>query len=147
MMKVLLAFACRHARWPTVIRRNSPFPIDQRERARLNLRAMRESITLLEEGRIVGIFPEGFPNVDRNPTPKKTDHDMLPFEPGFARLAQFAASRGVHAPMIPVGFHYERGARWTMTMRFGPPITFRERDKAGMIADAEHAIRALSTPP
>lgn len=144
--KSVLTFACRQARWPTVIRGKSPFSTDQQDRNRLNLRAMRDELRLLEEGRILVIFPEGFPNIDKNPTPKQSDDDMLSFEPGFARLAQLAARRGVPARIIPVGFHYQRGQRWQVTMRFGPAIEVRDRDAATIIADAERAVRDLSAP-
>jgi putative membrane protein len=144
--KRLLTFACRQARWPTVIRGNSPFSTDQGERGRLNIRAFRDALQLLREDRIVAIFPEGFPNIDKHPTPKQGDDDMLPFEPGFARLAQMAARQGVHAPIIPVGFRYERGDRWHVTMRFGSAIEHRGRTTAELIAETEHAVSALSTP-
>jgi putative membrane protein len=144
--KRLLTFACRQARWPTVIRGNSPFSTDQGERGRLNIRAFRDALQLLREDRIVAIFPEGFPNIDKNPTPKQRDDDMLPFEPGFVRLAQMAARQGVHAPIIPVGFRYERGDRWQVTMQFGAALAIRDRNTAEIIADAERAVRELSSP-
>ena len=39
------------------------------------------------------VFPEGYPNVDPDYTPKG-EGEMLPFRPGFARLAVLAAQAG-----------------------------------------------------
>ena len=153
--------ACRLAGWPTVVRTDRasrarwerlPFA----DRARLEASARRalrrataESIALLRSGRVLLVFPEGYPNVDPGFTPKPDDEAFLPFQPGFARLAAFAEKDGqTRVPIVPVGFRYVRGARWRVVLRFGEPLFAATRgDQAELVGLVEERVRALSTEP
>lgn len=145
--RTVLAAACRSARWPAVIRPDSPFQFDQAERRRALSAAMRESLQLLREGRILVVFPEAFPNVDLRPGPKADERAFLPFHDGFARLAAIARSEGLNVPIVPVGFDYVRGRRWSVTARFGQPITLASRaDLDAVRAEVEAKVTTLSQP-
>jgi len=106
---------------------------------------MRMALNLLREGRLVVIFPEGFPNIDNNPTPKQSDDDFLPFQRGFAKLAKLAGSNGRPVPIIPVGFIYERGERWRITMRFGQQTMSSPWSDLAVSQTVERQVQELST--
>lgn len=142
--RTILARACDWARWPTVIRRDSPFPGKQSERHQQNYQALRMALNLLREGRLVVIFPEGFPNIDNNPTPKNSDDDFLPFQNGFAKLAKLAGRDGQPVPIVPVGFIYERGERWQITVRFGQQTTSSPWNDLLVSQAVERQVQELS---
>lgn len=143
--RAVTRFACRLASWPAVMRPDSPFTLDQRETRRVIRRAATDTGRLLREGRVVTIFPEGYPNVDTSPSPKDGDADFLPFHQGFVRLASMALRDGIEAKIVPVGFTYARGRRWEVVIRFGEPVLlqrFADLDTAR--AHVESTVRALS---
>jgi 1-acyl-sn-glycerol-3-phosphate acyltransferase len=109
---------------------------------------MKQALALLHDGRVVLVFPEGYPNIDPGYTPKSGEDDFLPFQPGVARLVTMASMGGEPVPVIPVGFHYRRGPKWEVTMRFGPPLTIpdRAREPAALL-ELETQVRALSISP
>jgi putative membrane protein len=146
LMETVLTRACQMARWPMVIRQRSPFTNAQSARYARNYRAMRDALQLLKEKRAVVIFPEGFPNIDNNPTPKQGDDDMLPFEPGFARLAMLATRYDTPPVIIPVGFTYTRGERWSITARFGKPVEYAGMTTPDLIRHLEQTVQHLSFP-
>lgn len=136
--------ACRAAGWPVVYRSNPINPVPEDEARALLRRATRETIDALRAGQIVIVFPEAYPNIDPGETPKRGD-EFLPFEPGVVRLAQIAARGGIQVPILPVGFHYEQGDKWRVTMRFGPPFDPgppAETDRT--LARIEKSVRELS---
>ena len=152
----LMAQACHVAGWPVVPRFG-----DQRHRrdrvtanpvagdvSRLRW-AARECVRLLRAGHPLLVFPEGYPNVDPGYTPKTDDEAFLPFRPGFLRFVAMAERDGLtRVPIVPVGLEYGRGDRWSLTVRFGPPIAL-----APGVAAAEHGlaienqVRLLSGSP
>lgn len=149
---------CRAARWPIVLRpihpdrpvANTRRTVAERGRERrATLRASaREVTSLLTAGRVVVVFPEGYPNIDPSFTPKSGD-DFLPFEPGFVRYARIAErSEAGPVPIIPAGFHYERASeteRWRITLRFGPAIPDDgDASHSGTVRAVEQAVRQLS---
>lgn len=143
--KLAMDRLCRAARWPVVLRRDGETPVDDREAARALRQAMRDAIQLLHEGRVLLVFPEGYPTVDPGYTPKRHDDDFLPFQPGVISLARAAARRGIDVPIVPVGFTYEPGERWSATMRPGPPMTVSSGDDpAQALQRLERAVRQLS---
>ena len=144
-VKVAMTALCRAARWPVVLRRDGATAVDPVE-ARAELRrATEEAMALLGEGRVLLVFPEGYPTIDPGYTPKPDESAWLPFQPGFARLATIAAARGLVAPIVPAGVAYQRGERWRVTLRFGEPVTVMgRREEAGAIAAVEAAVRELS---
>lgn len=154
MMDVL----CRAARWPIVLRpahQDRPEAAGQpnvaqrdRERRAALRTSAREMTSLLTEGRVVVVFPEGYPNVDPAFTPKRGD-EFLPFQPGFVRYARIAERSGAGpVPIVPAGFAYERASetgRWRITLRFGPAIESRgEASGSDIVQTVELAVRELS---
>ncbi len=139
---------CASARWPVVLREGGPQSVSTGEAARAWRLAAREALELLGEGRLVLIFPEGYPNIDPGYTPKSGDDTFLPFHPGVVRLASMASTARDPVPVIPVGFHYQRGPRWKVTMRFGPPLWIPDRaSERAVLADLEQWVASLSVPP
>lgn len=134
--------ACRAVQWPIVLRAatlGERGGYDRSELARYTRSGVRDAVALLRAGRVVVVFPEGYPNVDPAFARKIGDDVFLPFEPGYERiiaLAQRAA--GVRVAVVPLGFQYARGKRWSIVARFGAALF----DPAN--ADVEAAVRALS---
>lgn len=110
------------AEWPVVVREEG---LDPRARTRAAgpasafragerqpylRRALRQVLTLLAEGRVVAVFPQGFPLVDPHLT-VASKASFLPFRPGLARFAAAATRRlGREVPMLPVGLAYEEAS-------------------------------------
>lgn len=145
--KALMERACGMARWP-VVERIPEGAAPTRESTRALYRSMKAVTGLLEEGRVVAIFPEGFPNIDPGFTPKSEDQPFLPFKAGFVRFAALASRTAGPVPVIPAGFIYQQGDRWHISLRFGAPVWI---SPATHLADAareiEEKVLALSTPP
>lgn len=149
--------ACAWAQWPVILRPRTTR--DAAEVPRYLRSGLRQAAALVAAGRVVAMFPEGYPVVDptaSHATPRDRDADgMLPFAPGFRTIADLAlrshaASGGERGPaplgrarplaIVPVGFVYEpHGRRWRIVARFGASLDAR----AG-VAAAEDAVRALS---
>ena len=103
----------RFARWPMLLREDAMTRISNdagslfsgADIRRYQRRALHQSVELLRAERILVIFPEGYPNVDPNFTPKTGPDDFLPFKPGFANIAAAAERRlSARLPIIPAGF-------------------------------------------
>lgn len=127
------------ARWPGVWREGGG-PHRNRE-------GYRHSLDLLREGRILLIFPEGYPAVDPEGSRKASPDAFLPFDAGFLVLAERA---GREVPIVPVGLWYapRRGGGWTVWLRFGSPTQVRSSgDRAARLARIEADVRRLSAPP
>lgn len=150
---------CRAARWPIVLR---PAHQDRpqvtsgraaaerdRERRTALRTSAREMTSLLTEGRVVVVFPEGYPNIDPSFTPKSGD-EFLPLQPGFVRYARIAERSGAGpVPIVPAGFAYARASeddRWQITLRFGPAIQAGDVPHFAIVQAVERAIRELSGP-
>ena len=105
----------------------------------------RDAAALLEAGRVVLVFPEGYPVVDPTASaavPRDRDDDgFLPFARGFRALAEIARRRGAaDVAVLPVGFRYERrGRRWNVLARIGRPL-----GPEAAVAEVEDAVRRLS---
>jgi 1-acyl-sn-glycerol-3-phosphate acyltransferase len=149
----------RLARWPVVLRsealmrsnntgrpRGRPVfsPVDVR---RYQRRALRESVQLLEEKRVLVVFPEGYPNIDPTYTPKTDNDRFLPFKRGFVAIARAAERRlGASLPIIPTGLQYSSGKTWHAHVRFSQPIN-RESYASDndLIRYCEEKVRRLSS--
>jgi 1-acyl-sn-glycerol-3-phosphate acyltransferase len=138
---------CRAAEYPIVLRPTLDRAGSYRreEVARYTRAALRETTRLLRAGRVVLVFPEGYPNIDPSGTPKTGSDGWLPFAPGFLKMIDIAEQDGAtQVALVPVGFSYERGRRWSITARIGPPLG---RDDERRITALEAAVRRLSSPP
>ncbi len=124
----------RMARWPMILRSDA---LERRgnthcslysasDVARYRRRALHEAVELLVEGRILVVFPEGYPNIDPTFTPKTEPDQFLPFKPGFLSILRAAEARlGRKIPIVPAGLHYEQGNLWQGYLTFGEAI-FRD---------------------
>lgn len=136
--------ACRAAQYPIVLR--PPTLGQQRsysrdELVRYTRGALRDVTQLLRDGRVVLVFPEGYPTIDPTFSRKADDAAFLPFEAGFRKMIDLAERDGTtHVAVVPVGFAYERGPKWSIVARIGAPLNDRS------ITAAEAAVRALSEP-
>ena len=155
-----MELATHYARFPVVLRKemlvpgadgrclnpNSAFRADEIQV--YNERCFRESVELLCEGRALGIFPEGYPNVDPHYTLKTRPDEFLPFRSGFARIAEAAAARlGRPIPVVPAGTAFVPGRRWKATFRFGVPIDAPHPGGVrALVAVVEEQVKKLSGP-
>ena len=149
-VQAAMAAACKAAGWP-VVPRASRLPLTlPLPASRHALRvATRQSVALLRAGRVLLIFPEGYPTIDPSFTPKTRDDEVLPFRPGFLRFAALAERDGLtRVPVVPAGLEYARGERWNLTVRFGPPEIVAESDRvAAQAQEVEARVRQLSGLP
>jgi len=139
--------ACRAAGWPVVLRPHAPSgDVDELGAARAFRAAARDSLALLAAGKVLLIFPEGYPNIDPGYTPKQCDDEFLPFQPGIVRLASLAAARGLSVPIVPAGLSYRRANRWQVALRFGEPLILVDRtQEAAILRTLEARVHALTT--
>jgi 1-acyl-sn-glycerol-3-phosphate acyltransferase len=140
--------ACAWARYPVILRpattgsRGGYASSDVRRYLRSGL---RDAVALLREGRVVLVFPEGYPVVDptaSDAAPRVRDDDgLLPFATGIRTIAAAARRAGARdLAIVPVGLRYAaRGARWRIAARIGEPLAA----DAGMTTLAD-AVRGLS---
>jgi putative membrane protein len=146
----LLDWACRTMGWPTVLRADAPTGPAAAEAARLLRQATKATVALLRAGEAVLVFPEGYPAVDPNPNPNPAQRhalgEMLPFRPGFARLATLAEKDGRSlVAVVPIGFTYAGGPPWTIALRCGEPLFVGEGERPeAFAARVEARVRALS---
>jgi 1-acyl-sn-glycerol-3-phosphate acyltransferase len=149
----LMAKACRFARWPVVARavhRSGIMPAtSERATAGTSVRsAVRASADILQAGEILAVFPEGYPNIDPVYTPKLSLTDVIPFLPGFAAILDLAQrTRPEPIPVVPVGFSYEPGDRWRITMRCGPAVYRNPAEsRASFVIAVQSKVIELSRP-
>lgn len=144
------------ARWPMVLREealangskvNQLF--DRGDLRRYQLAALRQSIELLADDRLLVIFPEGFPNIDPGFTPKTHAEEFLPFKPGFAAIAESAERTLRRAvPIIPTGICYQTGSTWRAQVDFGAPLYRRDfASRQDFIESVAAAVKRLSGLP
>ncbi len=131
----LLTLATTMPRWPAVLRSDAPRSDASKERARTGKiftpgairryqrSAFSESVALLTEGRVLVVFPEGYPNVDQHYTPKTRPEEILPFKAGFAAITAAAEKRlGARVPIVPAGFRYTKNQRWSARLNIGKAV-------------------------
>ncbi len=152
----LMERACGLARWPVVLRADALVYHSHTE-----LRAYRakeihsylrrgvdDAVALLRAGQILAVFPEAYPTIDPSYTPKTRDDELLPFRPGFIRIAARAERDGqTRVPIVPAGLLYRRGPRWSVRLRFTQPLLLSEwPDHAQLLPAVEGQVRQLSSP-
>lgn len=139
--------ACEAAGWPVVPRRLASSSRLPPPASRHALRAAtRQSVALLRAGRMLLVFPEGYPTIDPGYTPKTRDDEVLPFQPGFLRFAGLAERDGqTRVPIVPAGLGYARGERWGVILRFGAPVSVGAPEDVVEQAEAiQTRVRELS---
>lgn len=145
----MLASLCRAARWPAVIRSEQFAPVTGKrdpEAVRRLRAAIDESVGLLEAGRVLVVFPEGYPNVDPNGSPKEGLDAMLPFREGYLHIARrLQRQTGKTVAIVPAGFAYQQGERWRIRLAFGEPATLQPEDDIPAVnLTIEDEVRRLS---
>lgn len=152
LLRVAMTRLCRIARWPVVFRPDFPGAPNASRRHVVDRRAVlrqsaRDTVDLLREGRVVVVFPEGYPNIDPSFTPKQRD-EFLPFHEGFVRYARLAERAGAgEVPIVPLGFHYEQpepDGKWRIVARYGAPVRLTEGPDPDLVARIESEVRRLS---
>lgn len=139
----LVEWACRTMGWPTVIREDAP-RTQSASATPLLRQAMRQSVALLRNGEMLLVFPEAYPTIDPHPTPQRGLEAMLPFRPGFARLAALAEVDGrTRVAVVPVGFTYRGGPPWAITGTCGSPLFLEPGERPE--AFARRVEREVST--
>jgi 1-acyl-sn-glycerol-3-phosphate acyltransferase len=137
-VRQLMERATAMARWPVVLRSDAlRVDVDSGQSAmrfastsgaiqRYQRKAIGDAVELLAQGRILVVFPEGYPNIDPHYTPKTRPEEFLRFKSGFAVIAGAAEKhQGARIPMLPIGLAYTRagqGNRWTARLRIGEPV-------------------------
>jgi 1-acyl-sn-glycerol-3-phosphate acyltransferase len=137
---------CAWAGWPVVLRTERlsvPAGGYRPEEARRYLRrGFDGALAVLAAGEVLAVFPEAYPVVDPNPTPRRGE-ELLRFRRGFASLAMLASRRqGIPIPVVPAGLAYE-GRR--VRLAFGPPLLAEaEGVESALVACTEAEVRRLS---
>jgi len=148
MGRIVMEQACHAARWPVVERPALQGGVATKDAAFAFRHAARESLDLWREGRMLLVFPEGYPNIDPGFTPKRDETEFLPFQRGYIRLVTLAAQKGMQVPIVPAGLSYQRGERWRVHLRFGTPMFIEkghsQEEAAAQAIEAE--VRRLSEP-
>lgn len=152
--RYFMATINRIARWPVVLRGDALDRNDHPQRRlftpqdviRYQRRAIREAVDLLAQGRLLVVFPEGYPNVDPTFTPKKDTQEFLPFKSGFVTILDRAERRlGLSVPVVPVGLRYEKSKPWIAYIRFGGAIYRRQFANRNLLIDfIEPQVKKLS---
>lgn len=155
--RALMEWACITLTWPTVLRTErfssataeqeggSIFRVDE---VKIYLRnAVKNATLLLRQGEGLVIFPEAYPNVDPDPSPKDCGASFLPFRAGFVRLVELAErDKQTRVAIVPAGFCYTPGKRrWQVTLRLGAPLYWQDYKDATALARAiEERVQELS---
>jgi 1-acyl-sn-glycerol-3-phosphate acyltransferase len=146
-LRGLMQRLCDQVGWPTVIRTDAHGAKPSAESRALLRRATMQTVRLLQQGEIVVMFPEGYPNIDPTFTPKPDDEAFLPFQAGVVRLAALAATPDRPVLIVPTGFCYRQGTRTAITLRFGTPIDIQRGDDLPQkLRQIEEAVTRLSMP-
>lgn len=151
-LRRIMEQACALAQWPVILRadalRAAPSAYRMDEVPSYLRRGIGDAVALLRAGQLLAIFPEAYPNIDPSYTPKTNDSELLPFKPGFIRIAARAEHSGqMRVPLVPAGLHYRRGTRWHVQLRFARPLLLSDwPDQAELLKVVEAQVRQLSAP-
>lgn len=157
--RALMERVCALAEWPIVLRGDnltqlageSAFtPDEQRSYQR---RALQQALAILRRADVLVMFPEGYPVIDpHGVSERRAGTPLLPFDPGFLRMATLAERDGVtRVPIVPVGFEAHGDATqkpYDLTLRFGAPQWLqRGEDLSARAAQIADDVRVLSGLP
>jgi uncharacterized membrane protein/1-acyl-sn-glycerol-3-phosphate acyltransferase len=149
-MQSLLETGCRMALWPLVVRPGASGTkrMSRTERTRALRAGFRDAIRLLQEDRVLVVFPEGYPDIDPHGSRKKTTGEMSELHSGFVSIVRAAERRTESAiPIVPIGFAYAResSGKWNIDMRIGTPRFLSDfADEKSLVEALSARIRALS---
>ena len=153
-LKIFMQSINRMARWPMILRTDALKHHENTQRrlfstsdgARYQREALREAVQLLVEGKILVVFPEGYPNIDPTYTPKTEPDQFLPFKTGFVSILRAAeACLGSTIPIIPAGIHYATGEIWQGSLKFGAAIDRKKTSsRHELIERLESEVKRLS---
>lgn len=104
------------------------FPVD---RGKPDLSAIRDSIAVLKEGGLLGIFPEG--------TRQRGKMTLGEMHPGAAMVALRTRS-----PVVPIAIRGPYGFRRTVTVAYGEPF-FLEGKTGRMSKDMEEGAKTITS--
>jgi 1-acyl-sn-glycerol-3-phosphate acyltransferase len=146
-----MEFLCASASWPVILRTNAVTGERETASTAILRQGIRDALASIDCGRLLLMFPEGFPNIDPTFTPKGGEHDFLRFEQGFARLARMGSELGRPVPIIPAGLTYQRieqTDQWQVKLAFGPPrFALIRSDEKRICREIERDVRLLSGLP
>jgi putative membrane protein len=157
-LRLLIELGCRLADWPVVLRGEEMqkhsdqghWVYQPMEGRRYLRQVMQATARLLRAGEVLVIFPEGYPNIDPHPTPKRDLTVFLPFQPGMVKMAERAQKDGrTRVALVPAGLSYTRGRgkHWRIHVRFGPPLFLEDFASSQQALHAiEERVHALSAP-
>jgi len=157
----LMQLATSMARWPVVLRsdalRAGAKPSHTERKAaftgvdikRYQRKAIGDAVELLAQGRILVVFPEGYPNLDPHYTPKTRPEEFLRFKSGFAVLAGAAERHlGAKIPMLPTGLVYTRvsqSSRSRVRLNIGEPVYLEDfASRRLLVSYMEQRVAELS---
>ncbi|MBD5634704.1 MAG: 1-acyl-sn-glycerol-3-phosphate acyltransferase [Candidatus Eremiobacteraeota bacterium] len=150
--RFVMETVCKLANWPVALRGDNLAAGTTSAFARSEVRTyVRRSIAsaakLLQRGKLLAIFPEGYPTIDPAGSRKPSDDSFLPFASGLLAIVERAERLSASAvPVLPVGFRYvPAGAeRFDVTMRVGAPLQRGGVARAAFMHELEARVRALS---
>lgn len=156
LMRLLMKQITGLARWPVVLRSESLTRARDNGRrqthfsvadvTRYRRQALRDSVRLVVEGRLLVIFPEGYPNIDPRYTPKRDSEEFLPFKAGFVTIAR-AAEKHLSEPLslVPAGLRYSGKNPCLAQVRFGKAVGRNHfNSSAELVAYFEKQVKELS---
>jgi 1-acyl-sn-glycerol-3-phosphate acyltransferase len=158
-MRLLMEQLTRLARWPVVLRAEALMRLDGTDVSQFRHafsvaevehyqnKAFRESVRVLEDNRLLVVFPEGYPNIDPTYTPKRGPACFLPFKRGFVAIARATEGRlGTSLPIIPTGLRYTVEKAWTAHVRFSQPVRRESFASSNdLIRYCENTVKQLSS--
>lgn len=110
-----------------IFSRMGAFPID---RNIADLKALKESLFILKNNEVLGVFPEG--------TRNKTDDLILPFKPGVSNL-----SIKTNSLIVPFGINGKYKFRSEIKLNIGKPIDVRNIKKSDQTKYIEEQVKKL----
>ncbi len=147
-----MEWACSFAQWPVILRQERlqagvQSAYDSGEVRPYLRRAVKKVVHLLRGGEVLVIFPEAYPNIDPEPSPKQDLNSFLSFRSGFIRLIEQVEKDGkTQVAIVPAGFRYtQQDNQWQVTLHYGPAL-FRKNFASGAqcLKTVEEHVRTLS---
>jgi putative membrane protein len=152
--RTMMERLCGAVKWPVALRPaaligpGARSAFSSKETFRYLQAATRRTVELLRAGKLVVIFPEGFPDIDPKGS-RKIAGQMLPFQDGFARFVELAERDGkTRVAVVPAGFSFSgTGYRYPVA-RFGAPLARSAfATRRAFIDELERRVAALSATP